>query len=388
VTGTTLSLLILAAQAGPDGTGNASGALAENWPLIAIVAGAAVVVTLFILYVVKYLRLAVNLFLDTPMPVTATLQDYTPPEGEIVWFRSMEGRQLRGMFIERPPGRPDRGTIIFCHEFGSDMLSAGRYACGLVEAGYTVFTFDFRGHGASFVPIHYEPRHWPSNYEVHDVLAAVAYVKSQRPTEEAHIGILGISRGAGAAIMAAALTTDIRCLAVDGAFSTDRSIDGLLKRWVQIFARVDLARAVRSMTAYRLFRALLMFYVELKCRCRFPSTRRALPKLEQVPILFIHGERDAYVPPEQTRDLYEAKPGPKAIWTCPDAKHNQAVATDPETYHRTVCAFFDRYLADGGGAAGQADAAVWGEAAGQHSPAEASSAADVPSVDAAGGPAP
>ncbi|MEA3367146.1 MAG: alpha/beta fold hydrolase [Planctomycetota bacterium] len=363
MTGTALSLLILAAQAGPDGTGNAPGVLAENWPLIAIVVGVAAVATLFILYLVKYLRLAVNLFLDTPLPVTATLQDYTPPEGEIVWFRSMEGRQLRGMFVERPPGMTDRGTIIFCHEFGSDMLSAGRYACGLVEAGYTVFTFDFRGHGASFVPSHYEPRHWPSNYEVHDVLAAVAYVKSQRPTEETHVGILGISRGAGAAIMAAALTTDIRCLVVDGAFSTDRSIDDLLKRWVQIFARIDLARADRSMTVHRLFRALMMFYVELKCRCRFPSTQRALPKLEQVPILFIHGERDAYVPPEQTRALYEAKPGTKAIWMCPDAKHNQAVATDPETYHREVCAFFDRHLADGG-------------------------AADVPSVDAAGGPAP
>jgi len=400
--GHALSLLVLAAQADPDGTGGGPGALSGNWPLIAMLVGVAVVVTLFILYLAKYLRLAVNLFLDTPLPMTATLHDYTPPDGEVVWFRSMEGRQLRGMFIERPTGVADRGTIIFCHEFGSDMLSAGRYAPALVEAGYTVFTFDFRGQGGSFSPTHYEPRHWPSNYEVHDVLAAVAYVKSQRPTEAARVGVLGISRGAGAAIMAAALTTDISCLAVDGAFSTDRSIDGLLKRWVQIFARVDLARADRSMTAYRFFRALLMFYVELKCRCRFPSTRRALAKLQRVPILFIHGERDAYVPTEQTRALYEDKPGPKAIWTCPGAKHNQAVATDPETYHRTLREFFDRHLAGAGaasrreGTSGQpedaapsdADGAARDEDDGHRGRAKASGAADVSSADAAGGPAP
>jgi len=382
-----LACLILAAQADPDGTGGGGGAPGGNWPLIVIVVGVAVLVTLFLLYVVKYLRLAVNLFLDTPLPVTANLHDYAPPEGEIVWFRSMEGRQLRGMFIDRPAGAGDRGTVIFCHEFGSDMLSAGRYAPALVEAGYTVFTFDFRGHGGSFHPPHYEPRHWPSNYEVHDILAAVAYVKSQRPIEAARVGILGISRGAGAAIIAAALTTDIGCLAVDGAFSTDRSIDDLLKRWVQIFARVDLARAMRSMTAYRFFRALLMFYVELKCRCRFPSTRGALAKLQHIPILFLHGERDAYVPPVQTRALYDAKPGPKTIWTCPGAKHNQAVATDPETYHRTLRDFFDRYLAEAG-APGPADRPDRAEAGGRGGRTETPHPADVPSADNRGGPTP
>ncbi|MFO8011784.1 MAG: alpha/beta fold hydrolase [Phycisphaerae bacterium] len=385
--GRALAFLLLAADADPGGTGAAPGTLARHWPLIAVLVGVAVVLTLFILYVVKYLRLAVNLFLETPLPMTATLHDYTPPEGEVVWFRSMEGRQLRGMFIERPRGTPDRGTIIFCHEYGSDMLSAGRYACALVEAGYTVFTFDFRGHGGSFAPKYYEPRHWPSNYEVHDILAAVAYVKSQRPNGGAGVGLLGISRGASAAIVAAALTTDIGCLAADGAFSTDRSIDDLLKRWVQIFARVDLARAMRSMTAYRFFRALLMFYVELKCRCRFPSTRRALVKLESVPILFVHGERDTYVPPEQTRALHDDKPGPKAIWMCPEAKHNQAVATDPDRYHRTLLAFFDRHMAGAGEPEPPDGRTRAYPAEGHRGATKHSGAPDVSSGDAAGGPA-
>ncbi len=386
--GHVLSLLILAAEAGPNGTGTGPGVPAENWLLIAIVTVAVAMAVVLLLYLAKYLRLAVNLFLETPLPVTANLHDYAPPEGEVLTFPSLEGRRLRGMFIERPPGTADRGTVLFCHEYGSDMLSAGRYACGLVEAGYTVFTFDFRGHGASFSPTHYEPRHWPSNYEVHDILAAVAYVNSQRNVEETGIGILGISRGASAALIAAALNDDIRCLVVDGAFSTDHSIDGLLKRWVQIFARVDLARAMRSMTAYRFFRALLMFYVELKCRCRFPSTQRSLAKLENAPILFIHGGRDAYVPPEQARALHEAKPGTKDIWMCPDAKHNQAVAADPEAYHAAVRAFFDKHLAPAGGHRRAATPRRPSSSAGRFAPAEEGGRADLSSTDAAGGSMP
>jgi len=340
--------VVLATEAAPDGSGGLGAFLGEHGLLLAVIAVVAVVALLVALYLIKYLRLAVNLFLDTPLPTTANLHDYTPPEGEIVTFPSLEGRRLRGMFIERPAGVPDRGTILFCHEYSADMLSAGRYASGLVQAGYTVFTFDFRGHGASFTPSHYEPRYWPSNYEVHDILAAIAYVKSQRNLGKTGLGILGVSRGASAALLAAALNTDIRCLAVDGAYSTDCSIDGLVKRWIQIFARVDLARADRTMTVNRLFRALVMFYVELKCRCRFPSTRRALAKLESVPVLFIHGQRDAYVPVEQARALFDEKPGDKDIWICPNAKHNQAVATDPDTYNAKVLAFFGRHLGPAG----------------------------------------
>jgi len=327
-----------------EGPPSANGSLGDRWLALVIVAAIVVVVTVVLAVLAKYLRLAVNLFLDTLLPITSSLQDYTPPEGEVVTFPNLEGRSLRGMFIDRPPGAPRRGVVIFCHEFASDMMSAGRYAWPLVQAGYTVFTFDFRGHGKSYTPPHFEPRHWPSNHEVDDIRAAIAYVQTRCNVDQTGLGILGISRGASAAVIAAALNPAVRCLAVDGVFSTDHSIDELMKRWVQLFARVDVARADRLRLTYRLFRALLLFYVELKCRCRFPSTRRALTTLKTVPILFIQGGRDTYVRPEWTQVLYDLKPGPKELWVCADAKHNQAVAVDPSTYARKVTEFFDRSL--------------------------------------------
>ena len=328
------------------------------WIILAI-GGVIVLAVALVVMIARYLRIAVNLFLDTPLPVTANLHDYEPPQGEIVSFPSFEGRRLRGMFIDRPsravagqamagegrpPGLAERGTVIFCHEFGSDMMSAGRYAWPLVQAGYTVFTFDFRGHGGSFTPPHFEARHWPSSHDVNDILAAVAYVQNHRDIGARGLGILGISRGASAAVVAAAVNPVIKCLVLDGVYSTDYSIDELMKRWVQIFVRVDLAWADRTASTYKFFRALILFYVELKCRCRFPSARRALTKLDSTPVLFVHGERDAYVPPQQTRVLCDLKRGAKDIWICPDAKHNQAVATDPPTYARKITEFFDRYL--------------------------------------------
>ena len=366
---TILGTIGLAVEAAPEA---ASAANTPSWYIWAIGIGVVGLLVLALAVLAKYLRLAVNLFLDTPLPLTANLKVFTPPEGEIVTFPSLEGRSLQGMFIDRPregaagaagatgtAGRaaPSRGTILFCHEFASDMMSAGRYAWPLVEAGYTVFTFDFRGHGRSFTPPHFEPRYWPSNYEVNDILAAIAYVTSHSDVDERGIGVLGVSRGAGAAVVAAALNPRIRCLALDGVFSTDLSIDELMKRWAQIFARVDFARVDRTMSLYRFFRTLVMFYVELKCRCRFPSVRRALTKLQAVPILFIQGQRDTYVRPELTEALYNLKPGPKEFWLCPEAKHNQAVAADPKTYAQKIVAFFDRHLGSEAAPAAEAAAA-------------------------------
>ena len=338
----TIALSALAAEtlAAPQETGW----LGHHWLALLLVGLATAAVIAFLSMLARYLRLTVNMFLDTPLPMTASLNDYAPPAGEITSFPSRDGHTLRGMFIDRPAGVADRGTVIFCHEYASDMLSAGRYAMPLVQAGYTVFAFDFRGHGQSSMPPHYEPRHWPSHQEVNDVLAAVAYVKTRRDIRRTGVGIFGISRGASAAAIAAALNPSVRCLVLDGTFSTDYSIEELMRRWAEIFAE-RVGSATHPDFVYRFFRAMTLFYVELKCRCRYPSTRKALTALGPTPALFISGERDTYVRPEQTRALYTAKPGEKDIWICPDAKHNQAVATDPKTYADKITSFFDRHLA-------------------------------------------
>lgn len=66
------------------------------------------------------------------------------------------------------------------------------------------------------------------------------------------------------------------------------------------------------------------------------------------PILFIHGERDSYIPVEQSHMLYEMAPGPKFLWVVPGAKHNQSAVLRPELYAARTVAFFNHYLAGDG----------------------------------------
>jgi pimeloyl-ACP methyl ester carboxylesterase len=334
-------LSALALGAGPDA--GIAAWLAAHAPALAAV-GLAAIGLAVISRIVAWIRISMNIFIDRSLPVTVAPRDYEPAEGDLVTFLSRDGHTLAGMFVDPPAGRPDRGTILFCHEFGSDMTSAGRYARALVGAGYRVFAFDFRGHGRSPAPPHFEPRHWPSHHEVNDVLAAVAFVRDRLDLGGGGLGVLGISRGASAAIVAAALSPHIRCLALDSAFSTDTSIDHLIVRWARVYTSIKVDKYGRPIWICRFVRAVMLLYVELKLRCRYPSAQKAMARLAQVPMLFITGERDAYSPVREQQVLFDAKAGEKELWICPNAKHNQAVATDPRAYAEKVVAFFDRHL--------------------------------------------
>ena len=73
------------------------------------------------------------------------------------------------------------------------------------------------------------------------------------------------------------------------------------------------------------------------------------------PILFIHGEKDSYIPVEQSRRLYAVAGQPKLLWIAKGAKHNQAVILNGDFYSELTGGFFDRHLAGrrhGGGGAG------------------------------------
>jgi pimeloyl-ACP methyl ester carboxylesterase len=79
-------------------------------------------------------------------------------------------------------------------------------------------------------------------------------------------------------------------------------------------------------------------------RCSFPSVRKAILRMPPRPMLFIHGEKDSYLPVEQSRLLYALAPQPKAFWIAPGARHNQAAVRHPELYSRLTIAFFDQHL--------------------------------------------
>jgi pimeloyl-ACP methyl ester carboxylesterase len=251
------------------------------------------------------------------------------------------------MLIRANPLVPRRGLILFAHEFRSDMHSCARYCYPFQQAGYDVFTFDFRGHGQSANTPDYEPRQWVSNREIDDVRGAAAYLGNwlQRHGYPRRIGVFGISRGACAAILAALENPDIRVIVSDGAFSTDRTIEYFMKRWAYIFAKVRILYENHHPAFWKFLRWCMMFFARREFGCTFPSVRKAIQHMTPRPMLFIHGEKDSYLPVEQTRLLYALAPQPKQLWIASGARHNQAVTLHPELYARLTVGFFDRYLA-------------------------------------------
>ena len=64
----------------------------------------------------------------------------------------------------------------------------------------------------------------------------------------------------------------------------------------------------------------------------------------KLPMLFIHGEKDDYVPTWMVYDLYQAKPEPKELWVVPDADHARSYLLNKEEYTEKVKLFTDKYI--------------------------------------------
>ncbi|MBR8704519.1 alpha/beta hydrolase [Bacteroides pyogenes] len=64
----------------------------------------------------------------------------------------------------------------------------------------------------------------------------------------------------------------------------------------------------------------------------------------KLPMLFIHGDKDRYVPTRMVYPLYEAKCEPKELWIVPGAAHAVSYQENPEEYTRKVRGFIDRHV--------------------------------------------
>ena len=71
---------------------------------------------------------------------------------------------------------------------------------------------------------------------------------------------------------------------------------------------------------------------------------RRLAALADTPILFIHGTRDHWIPPDHARRLIEAAPETSESWIVDGALHCGAYFVDRPGYCERVAAFFESHL--------------------------------------------
>ena len=83
------------------------------------------------------------------------------------------------------------------------------------------------------------------------------------------------------------------------------------------------------------------------CKLRYGWSFKEANALKQVakchlPMLFIHGQNDTFVPTNMVYSLYEAKPQPKDLWLVPSEGHARSFHNFPNEYTERVKDFIKK----------------------------------------------
>lgn len=244
------------------------------------------------------------------------------PHGE-AWLQSRDGLRLRAHIAENPGGG-ERWAVL-CHGYtgqGSNMFGMGR---NYHEAGYSLLLPDFRGHGESQGD--YIGMGWHDRL---DLLDWVDFILKRHP--QAKIVLHGISMGAAAVMMAAGekLPGNVIAIIEDCGYSS---------LWEEFSYQL---KGIFGLPPFP-----VMYLADLACRVkagfslREASAARQLKKA-RVPVLFIHGEEDSFVPFHMLGTLYAACASPKEMFAVPGAGHGEAGRVAGEEYGRRVLGFIAR----------------------------------------------
>lgn len=93
----------------------------------------------------------------------------------------------------------------------------------------------------------------------------------------------------------------------------------------------------------------LLYTASWLCNAKYGWNFKEASSLNQVkkcklPMLFIHGDADTYVPTWMVYPLYEAKSEPKELWLVPGATHAMSYKDYPQEYTQRVKNFVGKYI--------------------------------------------
>jgi len=297
--------------------------------------------TLFLIHCArKYAPIIARIFEERPLFLP--LRVAPEPNGEDVRFTTADGLTLGGTYYDaRTPER--LGVIVFCHEYLSDRWSFQPYADHLRDRGFDVFTFDCRNHGDSGSDPSYHPLQWVTDHEVRDLQAALAYLRTRPGHDAAGVGLFGISRGGGTALVTAADEPGVWGVVSDGAFPTRGTMLAYILRWAEIYVGIPYLWKKMPLWIFQFLAWAGRVRSEKRLGCKFPDVENAVARLAPRPWLMIHGAKDAYIGPAIARALFDEADEPKELWIVPGAKHNRCREMEPEAYPERVAEFFLRF---------------------------------------------
>jgi pimeloyl-ACP methyl ester carboxylesterase len=251
-------------------------------------------------------------------------EDLASPSGYTLRLHALQGQEGR--------------VALFHHGIGSLWISMIRYMMLFRAEGWTVVAFDSRGHGRSGGRPSY------GYFEKADLKAVADWACANLVGAERDGSFIafGESMGAATVLQYAPLDPRLDAVIADCPFSS---------------ALGELDHRLKSALVPRPFRYLAILVADAFCRriegfsLRGADPARAILETG-IPIFFIHGLEDRYVPWRMSVVMAETRRRrlPRAtteLLLVPGARHASSVAVDQARYAEAVKAFLDEALAGG-----------------------------------------
>ena len=252
-------------------------------------------------------------------PIPDAAEVYELPVMDVSFY-NWRGELLSGWLSLTTSDAP---VVILTHGTPGNRVSMLGRAAFLHQHGYNVLLFDFQSYGKSqgaFSTL--------GMVESEDILAAIAFVHSLPETMYSKIGVLGLSMGATAAVLAASRSADIVALIAE---SCPLDATRVLSDVPSEASRNADQQLVQQVYGVDITQARPIDYVGK------PAGHTA--------IFFINGDADDITPLPGMQALYLAAADPKQYWVVPGAGHAQSFSVDPQDYMQRVDAFFDTFFA-------------------------------------------
>ena len=233
---------------------------------------------------------------------------------------SFDGYRLHVQLCENPEA-DGKKYVILTHGYTDNRIGMLKYMQIYLRRGFHCIIWDIRGHGEN------EPEACTFGIRESRDLCALIQDTYARYGQDIVLGLHGESLGAATVITSLGQCQRVNFAVSDCGFS-------------------DITNVLKGSLAYRHIPTCLVDTASLATRLRvgyfFGQMKpvRALPK-NKVPVLFLHGMEDRFIPPENSLRMQQATRGYSEFHMIPGAGHANSVLTDPAAYEAVVDAFLD-----------------------------------------------
>jgi len=266
---------------------------------------------------------AMNLFLNGDWIGWVADQNF-----ERLTLTSRDGLKLSGYYL--PASKPTDNLVILTHGYLGNAKQMGLFGQHYHnDLDYNIFMPDARGHGKS--EGNYYGFGWPDRLDLIDWTQLLV----EKLGTDIKVAYHGLSMGAATVLMASGeeeLPRQVKAIIADSPYA---SVYQLFQYQMNRMFHLPAFPLLDSTSVLTKIRAGYSF--------REASALKEVEKTS-VPILYIHGESDTFVPTELTKDLYQHTSSDAELYLVPNANHGESIALDEDKYKMKIDQFLNRYI--------------------------------------------